>query len=195
MTQNRNSALDGFTDLESIVSSIGSRFAAYQKAPISTAISQHEDMYAAGVPRAMEHYLKVGRAAIDVIARAMLISGKSDIRSILDLPCGGGRVTRHLAAFFPEAKLTVGDINENKEVAVAREFNAARSQGAHDFSNTPEQKFDLIWVGSLMTHFDSEMLQKLHHLCGRDFESLRHLATYVEYALFVLDQTHSHTHR
>jgi hypothetical protein len=87
------------------LSAVSERFADYLTTTISTEISEQDDMYAMGD---LEHYLEVGHSAIEVIARSMILASKVDIQTILDLPCGGGRVTRHLSAFFPHAKLFAG---------------------------------------------------------------------------------------
>jgi SAM-dependent methyltransferase len=135
------------------------RCEAYSSASISTAISPHEDMYAHGhdPSEAMGHYLSVGQSAIEVIAKAMIEAGKTDIGTVLDLPCGGGRVTRHLAAFLPQAELFVGDVNTDKVKAVVAEFGAEAVDPGLDFSKPPIRRFDLIWVGSLFTHLNDQL--------------------------------------
>ena len=110
-------------------------------------------MFVADAEGNMDHYLAVGRAAIDVIGRALVQSAKLDVNKVLDLPCGGGRVTRHLVAFLPKARLFVGDINRNKVDAVAALFNAEPVDPGEDFSQPSAEHFDVIWVGSLLTHF------------------------------------------
>jgi len=139
-----------------ILAGIADRYADYTKRQVSTEISKHEDMFAHGYEDrgAMEHYLKVGRSAIDVIAEAMLAAGKSTASNVLDLPCGGGRVTRQLAAFLPEATIYVGDVNPNKVQAVVDSFGATPVDPNIDFSAAPTPQFDLIWVGSLFTHLN-----------------------------------------
>ena len=68
-------------------------------------------------------------------------------------------MTRHLAAFFPEAALFVGDINKAKERDVATQFSAAVIDPGAGFDQPPERTFDLIWVGSLLTHLNHEAFQ------------------------------------
>src|SRR4051794_26106944 len=58
------------------------------------------------------HYFGVGRSAlecIDISVRAAQ-TNVSDVKRILDLPCGHGRVLRYLKAAFPEAEITACDI-------------------------------------------------------------------------------------
>ena len=66
-------------------------------------ISRGDGMYVAG--RAA-HYFGVGADALKLVLQAMSLAGKGDISSILDLPCGHGRVLRYLKAEFPQALLT-----------------------------------------------------------------------------------------
>jgi SAM-dependent methyltransferase len=108
----------------------------------------------------MEHYMKVGRSAVDVIAQAMLLAGKADARKVLDLPCGGGRVTRQLAAFLPQSELYVGDVNKAKVNAVVQSFGATAIDPGIDFSAAPRPEFDLIWVGSLFTHLNAWLYER-----------------------------------
>ena len=67
--------------------------------------------------------------------------------AILDLPCGGGRVTRHLKAFFPESEIHVGDIDADKLAAVTAQFSVTPFPFPHDFRGEPGRRFDLIFVG------------------------------------------------
>lgn len=108
----------------------------------------------------LEGYLEVGRTALRATAEAMVLSGQTDFGTILDLPCGGGRITRHLRTFFPEAALHVADIETAKQQAVAEQFRAEPFAFPHDFKGTPQRQFDLIFVGSLLTHFDRAMFER-----------------------------------
>jgi len=112
------------------------------------------------VPGAMEHYFHVGRSAIKVIANAMIVSGMTSFKSVLDLPCGGGRVTRHLPAFFPDAKLFVAELDKRKEAFVVKVFAATPTNVTPDFSSEPERRFDLILVGSLLTHLNAAAFER-----------------------------------
>lgn len=136
------------------------RVRAYSETAIDFSISQHEDMFAFGAEEAMSHYQSVGRSAVDAIVRALFSAQKSDFHNVLDLPCGGGRVTRHLCALFPEAAMHVGDINPNKVEAVTRAFNASPVQPGPRFTEPSATKFDLIWVGSLFTHLGDQFFRE-----------------------------------
>jgi SAM-dependent methyltransferase len=100
-------------------------------------------------------YFSVGRSALRAIYLAMLAAHKTGIGTILDLPCGYGRVMRWLKVAFPDAELTACDLTTS-----AVDFCASRF-GAHPIYSTPmldrlalPKQYDLIWCGSLLTHLD-----------------------------------------
>ena len=136
------------------------RYTAYLERQIPDVVHERDVMLARGVAGAIDHYMTVGHSAVEVIAVAMLAAGKTDIGSVLDLPCGGGRVTRHLKAFFPEAELSVGDLDRELETFTARTFSAIVASAPVDFTGAPTRKFDLIFVGSLVTHLDAAMFAR-----------------------------------
>jgi SAM-dependent methyltransferase len=129
--------------------SLRRRYSTYLATEIDKEVSEDDDMLADGK---LDHYLSVGQSAIDVVARAMVAAQKDRFSSVLDLPCGGGRVTRHLRAFLPEAQLFVGDLNKLKEEFVVAKFGAVTIDPRADFSVPSAAHFDLIFVGSLVTH-------------------------------------------
>src|SRR5262245_43270125 len=103
----------------SVLPALCDRYRAYLASPIVAEVAESDDMLVRGIAGAMDHYLAVGRSAIDVILSAMLTAGKDACPSVLDLPCGGGRVTRHLRAFFPDSELFAGDLDADKQRFVA----------------------------------------------------------------------------
>jgi SAM-dependent methyltransferase len=127
----------------------------YAAATISSNVAEHDAMLVRDHPNGMTHYLSVGRSAVEVIARALIATGKTEITSVLDLPCGAGRVTRHLSAFLPEAALFCGDLDKQGEAFVVETFGARPIVVTTDFGEAPPRQFDLIFVGSLVTHFDA----------------------------------------
>jgi SAM-dependent methyltransferase len=128
----------------------------YRRTPILQEISESDDMLAHGQPGSHEHYWSVGRSAADLILTALIAAQKGDIQSVLDLPCGGGRVTRHLRAMFPDAELWVSDLNQAKQRFVVETFDAKALPENPAFLLPPARTFDLVFVGSLLTHFDEE---------------------------------------
>ena len=97
-----------------------------------------------------DHYLAVGLSALRCIDSAL---GESVPQRILDLPCGFGRVTRMLRAQYAQAQITVSDLDRPGVDFAAAQFAA---RGVYSVENLAEldlrETFDLIWVGSLVTH-------------------------------------------
>ena len=52
------------------------------------------------------HYFKVGLSAIGCIDETLASAGLQNPRTILDFPCGSGRVLRFLVQRFPQAEIT-----------------------------------------------------------------------------------------
>ena len=84
------------------------------------------------------------------------------INSVLDLPCGYGRVLRFLVERLPNARFTACDINRDAVDFCARTFHVRPAYSSEDLRslNLGEQ-FDLIWCGSLVTHLDSARIRDL----------------------------------
>jgi SAM-dependent methyltransferase len=100
--------------------------------------------------------LCVGLSALDCIRRGL---GTADItpKHILDMPCGHGRVARMLRAAFPEAGLTVCDIDRDGVDFCAAQFDAEPVYSHEDIRRVIMMRsFDLIWCGSLFTHLDRD---------------------------------------
>ncbi len=114
----------------------------------------------------IERYLAVGRSAIAAIHNVVPIDFCP--KSILDIPCGHGRVARHLRMAFPGALLFVSDIDEIGMAFCASEFNATALSSADDFDKLElDQPFDLIWVGSLLTHLPKDAALKFLRFVSR----------------------------
>ena len=119
-----------------------------------TEISPNDEMYAGNTA----HYFSVGQSALDCIKSALLVSGNEPekIKSILDLPCGHGRVLRALKASFPNARLTACDLNRDGVSFCERVFGATPVYSRPKVKDIPiSDTFDLIWCGSLLTHLDA----------------------------------------
>lgn len=105
------------------------------------------------------HYFSVGKSAMECIRRARDAAGiaAEPVNRILDMPCGHGRVQRHLRAAFPRAEITACDLDRAAVDFCAATFSAVPVYSRSDPTRAPlgAGGFDLIWVGSLLTHFDS----------------------------------------
>jgi SAM-dependent methyltransferase len=134
---------------------------------VSTRISHRDAMHGVGGP----YYFAVGLSALRCVEAALAASGRHSVDTILDLPCGHGRVLRWLAAAFPTARLTACDLDRDGVGYCARAFEAAAAYSIADFDRLElGSRFDLIWCGSLVTHIDADRISALL----RFFE--RHLA-------------------
>lgn len=104
-----------------------------------------------------ENYLNWGKMALECVERTLKKVGKTEVSSILDLPCGHGRVLRFLKAAFPEAIITACEIDQDGVDFCVKTFGA---RGVYSSKNPDEipidGKFDLIWCGSLLTHLNQD---------------------------------------
>lgn len=100
-----------------------------------------------------DHYWSTGTNALVVILQTMLLTSSAEFKAILDFPCGYGRIARHLVAAFPDANITACDIEAEMISFCAREFACKPLLSRANFSELEfDEKFDLIWCGSLLTH-------------------------------------------
>jgi len=122
-------------------------------------ISPNDEMFAGS--KTETAYFETGRSALDSIQIALNAAQKSaaDVRRILDLPCGHGRVLRYLRGAFPQAEITACDILRDGVDFCAHTFGAVPVYSHHDPAKIPleDSVFDLIWVGSLFTHLDTDL--------------------------------------
>lgn len=105
------------------------------------------------------HYFGVGKSALHGIETALFAAGQphSNIRKILDLPCGHGRVMRYFKAAFPQARITACDLNRSAVNFCTQTFAAQPVYSNVDVGQIPlAEKYDLIWSGSLLTHLRAE---------------------------------------
>lgn len=115
------------------------------------------DRYAGVSRRDADHYAKVGYSALAAIQTVLERAGSGPPQSVLDLPCGHGRVLRMLQAAWPEAALTACDLDTGMVDFCARAFGARPVYSKDSPSQIElEDSFDLIWCGSLLTHLDIE---------------------------------------
>lgn len=118
------------------------------------------------------HYYKVGLSAIhcidEALRRAKLTANSKELRTILDLPCGSGRVMRFLVQRFPEAEITACELEPGPVQFCVRAFGA---EPAYSSANLDEvslsRTFDLIWCGSLVTHLNDHGIAALLKLFQR----------------------------
>jgi SAM-dependent methyltransferase len=113
---------------------------------VNETISSSETMMDGDLAR----YLDVGRSAM----KAMALAGvPQSPKAILDLPCGHGRVARHLRAAYPNSTVYVADLDEEGADFCASVLGCTKLTSNEKFDGINFGiQFDLIWVGSLVTH-------------------------------------------
>jgi SAM-dependent methyltransferase len=121
-----------------------------------TAMAADDPMYTGAPADDLDRaYRAHGRVMLDCIRMAMIAAQKESVNSILDLPSGHGRVLRLLKAEYPEARLAAGDIRADAVEFCATTFGATPVYCKEDPKEIRiDDQYDLIWCGSLLTHFD-----------------------------------------
>jgi len=132
-----------------------------------------EGMSTATLPTAARsyspRYFETAQWSLRPIRLALLAAGRPTVDSVLDLPCGDGRILRALRAEFPDARIVACDINREAVDFCAAAFDAIPVYASEDpRDNHVEGTFDLIWCGSLLTHVDAPLWTAFLQL----FESL-----------------------
>lgn len=104
-----------------------------------------------------ESYFWTGRSALEIIKLVQRTTGRSTFYKILDMASGHGRVLRWLKFAYPKARLTVCEVQESALEFCERTFGAKPLAPSDLKSEKNQDSYDLIWVGSLLTHLDIKM--------------------------------------
>lgn len=124
----------------------------------SLEISSQDRMYQGDIA----HYFRSGLSGIQVVENAIASAGIDTISSVLDLPCGHGRVLRHLKRKFPDAHISACDLDLHGVAFCESTFNVSGVPSSVDLDSfSLTNTFDLIWCGSLITHFDEQNIRSL----------------------------------
>lgn len=109
------------------------------------------------------HYLSVGLSASRCIRETLSRTPAAyRVGSILDFPCGYGRVLRFLRAMFPTSEITAAEIDSTALDFCRRSFPVTTLLSKTTFSDVSlPHRFDLIWCGSLFTHIDEDASSNL----------------------------------
>src|SRR5688572_29835483 len=78
----------------------------YRAATVDTRVSDKDAMKD-------QWYFGIGRSAVENIMMGCLASNITSVGRVLDLPCGHGRVLRHLVALFPNAEFHACDLDRD----------------------------------------------------------------------------------
>lgn len=118
----------------------------YDESKVDPTISPGESMWG-------ENYMYVGAAGADIVRTSVLASRLTEVKTVLDLPSGHGRVLRHLVKMFPNAEFDVCDLDIAGMDFCVRQFGARAVTPHEDLTKTVfDREYDLIWIGSLFTH-------------------------------------------
>ena len=124
-------------------------------------ISPRDGMYRSGP----DYYFFWGSQGLETIERYMALAKLSAVKTILDFPCGHGRVLRFLRAAFPDAAITACDLDRDAVDFCAQTFDALPLYSTFDLGAVPLQGgYDLIWCGSLFTHIPADQWRALLQL-------------------------------
>jgi SAM-dependent methyltransferase len=119
----------------------------------------------------VEHYFSCGESAMNVIRLARLVAGADVPKRILDYGAGAGRVTRWLKASFPRSEIHACDIREQDMDFLRTYFGVCAWAVATDPTRLNlTVMYDLIWVGSVITHLPEmatkTLIEKLLAACN-----------------------------
>jgi SAM-dependent methyltransferase len=100
-----------------------------------------------------QHYFDCGADALRLCVGALIHNMRDVPKTILDLPSGHGRVARHFKAFFPDAKIVASDLYANRFEFCVKQFGIEGKKSTEHFDDLHfDDKFDLIFCGSLLSH-------------------------------------------
>ena len=133
----------------------------YRKATINIEMSPNDTMK-------NEWYFQVGWSAADCVLRGLCAARATHVNRVLDLPCGHGRVLRHLKALFPDAEIDACDLDADGVAFCQNTLGAKGIISDPDLAKAPlAGNYDLIWVGSLFTHTNRDVTQRwMAHLAS-----------------------------
>ena len=126
---------------------------------MSTTIHPDDEMYTGNV----DHYQRTGQQLAEVVKEASHLL-QVENPTILELPCGYGRVTRQLVKHFPSHQITSCDIMKPAVQFCREQFGVHGSdviEPVNEFRNIPDRSFDIAVMGSLITHLSEENSKKV----------------------------------
>jgi SAM-dependent methyltransferase len=117
---------------------------------------------------AKAHYFEIGGDAIRLIVSELIRGIRKVPQTILDFPCGAGRVTRHLRAFFPDSRVFACDLYDQHVNFCVSELGAEGIMSKENFDELDfGLRFDLIFCGSLLSHLPGELFRPALRLLSR----------------------------
>ncbi|MGI8663299.1 MAG: class I SAM-dependent methyltransferase [Acidimicrobiales bacterium] len=141
-----------------------------QLAGVPGRIHANDLMMPKRVPEQVADYVAAGEQIAALIGQHLAQSVRDDGGTGLDLGCGHGRVLRHLVTAFPEVRWTGADIDRSALRFCRNEFGvetvlASRQPARVRLTPGP---YDIVWMGSLLTHLDNTSEHELWNLIHRN---------------------------
>ena len=128
---------------------VGDLYRKYKSIQVNETIHPGDVMYRSG----KDWYFPVGESGVKCILSGLTQTNLSQVKRIMDLPCGHGRVARHLRAAFPGAELFFCDLDREGVDFCAAHFSGKAVYSQPDLTKAAlPDHLDIIWIGSLFTH-------------------------------------------
>ncbi len=121
--------------------------------PLDTMLDNGEDAYFA-----------IGQGALTLCKR---IHGDRLPRRIIDFPSGFGRALRWFRHEWPDEEIYAVETDGNALQFVEKTFNAVAIPGDPNLKTSLPADTDLIFCGSLLTHFDDWQWDAFLEICSR----------------------------
>ena len=119
-------------------------------------------------PDRLDHYFLIGIEGLRLVEDALATVGRPNPATILDLPCGYGRVLRMLRAAFPEAAITACDLDRGGVEFCERTFGVDGASSERQLDELSlGRTYELVWCGSLLTHLPEENARAALHALTR----------------------------
>jgi SAM-dependent methyltransferase len=121
-------------------------------------VHRNDTMIPKPTPEHADFYNSGGLDAATFVADAVAATDRRTPPDAgLDLGCGYGRVLRHLVRTFPETTWTACDVEPGAVRFCRREFGAVPVASKPHLGEVqfPSAPYDIVWMGSLLTHLDA----------------------------------------
>ncbi|BBZ40924.1 sulfotransferase [Mycobacterium conspicuum] len=152
----------------SLITAYQNLFAAYRERGVSRSLNPNDKELIDRSDESIGRYYSVGADAMRVVINALLTNSRQPPQSILDFPSGSGRVTRHLCAFFPEARIVASDLYDDHLDFCREAFQIDCVPSLVNLSEVDfGEEFDLIFCGSLLSHLPETSFLDTINLLGR----------------------------
>ena len=109
-----------------------------------------------------DHYFSCGESALRILLEAVSRAGMPIPAQILDFGAGAGRVTRWLKSAFPASSIACCDVRAEHMQFLRTQFGVdAWTVGTDIDALKIPGTYDLIWVGSVITHLSEAETRRL----------------------------------